>query len=140
VWKLSDDGCQEEADPQAHWVGGPWRVDAKDANAEAVPAEEGPLPGSPSESAASAERQTHAHMVISVKNTFLDVVENSSDESAGDEAVQQSRPLPPKLDFISPDVSAEELAVYRMKYQKFRIGKAKGAKGEMSSLVGDGRT
>jgi hypothetical protein len=74
-------------------------------------------------------------VMLSVKNTFLDVVESSSEDSEGEGAVEQNRPLPPALDFITPEVSAEKLAAYRMNYQKFRIGMANGAKGEMADFV-----
>lgn len=88
---------------------------------------------------AEPDRLSRAHVVCSVKNTFLDIVENSSgdDSFVGEAAVEQKeeRPLPPSLDFISPDVSAEELNEYRRNYQRFRMGKANGAKGEASSFV-----
>jgi hypothetical protein len=96
---------------------------------------------------AVSEKLARAHVICSVKNTFLDVVESSSEDSEGEGAADQSRPLPPALDFITPSVSAaklqtygmdaEKLQAYRMDYQRFRIGAANGAKGEMASFVCD---
>lgn len=82
-----------------------------------------------------SDRLARAHVVCSVKNTFLDVVESSSEESEGEG--ECCRPLAPALDFITPEVSAEKLEAYRLNYQRFRIGMANGAKGEMADFVCD---
>jgi len=84
-----------------------------------------------------SDRLERVHVVCSVKNTFIDIVESSSDDSEGEGVGECCRPLPPALDFITPEVSAEKLEAYRMNYQRFRIGMANGAKGEMSDFVCD---
>lgn len=70
----------------------------------------------------------------SVKNTFLHVDEDCKQDSEADED-DPARRLPPSLGIIPDTVSPEKLAAYRADYQRFRAGKAVGAKGELTSSV-----
>eukprot|EP00403_Amphidinium_massartii_P001259 CAMPEP_0178381178 /NCGR_PEP_ID=MMETSP0689_2-20121128/5847_1 /TAXON_ID=160604 /ORGANISM="Amphidinium massartii, Strain CS-259" /LENGTH=993 /DNA_ID=CAMNT_0020001349 /DNA_START=24 /DNA_END=3005 /DNA_ORIENTATION=+ len=69
-----------------------------------------------------------------VKNTFVELDEPAEDAEEEDDNVV---PLPPSLEFIPESVSAETLEAYRRNYQKFRAGKAVGAKGELSVVAGE---
>lgn len=69
----------------------------------------------------------------SIKNTFLHVEDQVEPESEDED--DPSRNLPPSLGIIPDSVSPRKLASYRADYQRFRAGKATGAKGEMGSSV-----
>eukprot|EP00927_Polykrikos_kofoidii_P028289 TRINITY_DN24729_c0_g1_i1.p1 TRINITY_DN24729_c0_g1~~TRINITY_DN24729_c0_g1_i1.p1 ORF type:complete len:874 (+),score=178.78 TRINITY_DN24729_c0_g1_i1:124-2745(+) len=69
-----------------------------------------------------------------VKNTFLHIPNDDSDICSSD-SDGPAKPLAPPLDIIPPFISEEKLAAYRHGYQKFRSGRAVGAKGEVSSSV-----
>eukprot|EP00929_Paragymnodinium_shiwhaense_P074985 TRINITY_DN38345_c0_g2_i1.p1 TRINITY_DN38345_c0_g2~~TRINITY_DN38345_c0_g2_i1.p1 ORF type:complete len:927 (+),score=223.10 TRINITY_DN38345_c0_g2_i1:124-2904(+) len=69
----------------------------------------------------------------SVKNTFVHINDQCDSSSSDDEG--PAKPLAPPLDFLPAVVSGEKLAAYRTDYQKFRSGKAMGARGEVSSTV-----
>ncbi|CAK0801712.1 unnamed protein product, partial [Prorocentrum cordatum] len=69
--------------------------------------------------------------VCTVKNTFVDV---SDDGTSSDESEDEA-PLGPSLECIPQGViDPDELTAYRTSYQKFRSGKCRGAKGEVSHL------
>jgi len=70
---------------------------------------------------------------FTVKNTFIHVDEcDSSDENVTDVS---DKPLPPTLEFLPASISAHKLDAYRMDYQRFRTGKAVGARGEVSIVA-----
>lgn len=88
-------------------------------------------------SAINADQQAgRTRWVCSVKNTFVDVEENEDNEEE-EEAESRLKRLGPSLDFIRgiAGIDEEKLEAYRSHYQKFRAGKANGAKGEMTSWV-----
>ncbi|CAK0861377.1 unnamed protein product [Prorocentrum cordatum] len=99
-------------------------------------------PGSCAEAAAAAtEREPPAGgrvqqaagtgWVCTVKNTFVDV----SDGSTSSDESEDEAPLGPSLDCIPQGIiDPDELTAYRTSYQKFRSGKCRGAKGEVSHL------
>jgi len=69
--------------------------------------------------------------VCTVKNTFVDV----SDGSTSSDESEDEAPLGPSLDCIPQGIiDPDELTAYRTSYQKFRSGKCRGAKGEVSHL------
>lgn len=87
-----------------------------------------PRRGSAAEAALSAPFSSLASGVV-VKNSFLHVEVEDDDEDSG----PPLRPLPPSLEIIPKDVCPEKLAAYRMDYQRFRAGRATGARGEVIS-------
>jgi len=113
------DGCQASPEPVKHTLS---------AACEAV-----------KEDVEGSSRKSFHNLDVpvpySVKNTFLHVVEDNEEARHTCQDEDQQISLPPSLDIIPLSVSAAKLNAYRMDYQKFRIGKAVGAKGELSSTV-----
>jgi len=107
-----------------------------------VPPAQGPAqnppqgPGDGEDLAAGGEAASALAMQIpySVKNTFLHVDDDVEVDEESDEN-DPARHLPPSLGIIPDSVSPEKLAAYRADYQRFRQGKAVGAKGELASSV-----
>mmetsp|Transcript_5821 Transcript_5821/g.12750 ORF Transcript_5821/g.12750 Transcript_5821/m.12750 type:complete len:685 (-) Transcript_5821:132-2186(-) len=68
--------------------------------------------------------------LLEVKNTFIDVRDDSSDDAESGPIV-----LPPPLECIPSDVSTEDLWDYRQDYQRFRAGWANGARGDVTQVA-----
>lgn len=91
----------------------------------------------PSASSGSSGQATTKWSNVEVKNTFLHIDDRTARMDAGEEEeeAEPSVALPPALDIIPAEVSEERLAAYRNDYQRFRTGKAIGARGELSDSV-----
>jgi hypothetical protein len=73
------------------------------------------------------------HWGYSVKNTFVDF--DDTDSTDGSDTEVARRLLGAPLDIIPSEISLEKLDAYRASYQRFRLGNAVGAKGELTSTV-----
>jgi hypothetical protein len=67
-----------------------------------------------------------------VKNTFVDIGDSDSSDASDTELTL--KPLDAPLDILPRDISTEKLEAYRISYQKFRVGCAAGARGELTSI------
>lgn len=79
-------------------------------------------------SAGAATQQPQVAVNVSVRNTFIDMVEDCDLEVL-------EVPLPPALECIPASVSLEKLQAFRHHYARFRVGNGVGAKGEVAEQV-----